>query len=224
MTTRRGHWRAWLAAATAAGLAGSGTLLVSLAGTVSAPRPGLIGGSPATASSQAPAPGQPLPAGPLVRSATVLDGSARREVHQGARADGLGGQVQLPSAASTLLSKPARPGATARDGLRSWPAWRRLLESWWRERLARLTELSVSYHAAAEHAPVGTRGSDSAGPPQLRRLMQQAVAARRALSDTEEALGRLSAGHFGRCEQCAGLIPSDRLVRAPELRYCAVCM
>ena len=53
--------------------------------------------------------------------------------------------------------------------------------------------------------------------------MQGAVAARRALFDTEEALARLSSGRYGRCEQCAGPISAARLTREPEARYCGRC-
>jgi RNA polymerase-binding transcription factor DksA len=53
--------------------------------------------------------------------------------------------------------------------------------------------------------------------------MQQAIAARRDLADTEEALGRLAAGRYGRCEQCAGPIPPELLADTPEIRYCPGC-
>jgi RNA polymerase-binding transcription factor DksA len=88
-----------------------------------------------------------------------------------------------------------------------------------------VTELSLAYHDAAA-APVDGHGADGTGQGsgrQLRRLLNRAVAARRALADTEEALVRLAAGRFGRCEHCAGPIPPARLSLHPEARYCTRC-
>ena len=45
-----------------------------------------------------------------------------------------------------------------------------------------------------------------------------------ALSDTEEALARLSAGSYGRCEQCGAEIPVAGLAAEPEARYCGGCV
>jgi RNA polymerase-binding transcription factor DksA len=92
------------------------------------------------------------------------------------------------------------------------PDWRRLLEARWQRRLAALIRLSVAYHDAADRQA------------RAEALMRQAVEARRALSDTEEALTRLSAGRYGRCEQCGAEIPVSALVAEPEVRYCAACV
>jgi DnaK suppressor protein len=96
----------------------------------------------------------------------------------------------------------------------SAPRWRALLEARWRSRLAELTELSLAYHAAAADDPEDVRA---------RRLLHRAVAARQRLADSEEALGRVAAGSFGRCEECAELIPAGLLAAAPESRYCGRC-
>jgi RNA polymerase-binding transcription factor DksA len=96
----------------------------------------------------------------------------------------------------------------------SAPRWRALLEARWRIRLQEVTELSMAYHAAA---------SGAIEDRQARRLLRRAVAARRRLADTEEALGRVAAGAFGRCEQCGAPIPEVLLAAAPESRYCARC-
>ena len=106
------------------------------------------------------------------------------------------------------------------------PRWRALLETRWRARLQEVTELALAYHeaAAAAAASHGTGGGD-AGPQMRRllRLLRRTVISRRALADTEEALARLSAGRYGRCESCAGAIPAQRLAATPETRYCARC-
>jgi RNA polymerase-binding transcription factor DksA len=96
----------------------------------------------------------------------------------------------------------------------SAPRWRAVLEARWRIRLQEVTELSMAYHAAAAEDPEDTRA---------RRLLHRAVAARQRLADTEDALGRVAAGGFGRCEQCGELIPEVLLAAAPESRYCARC-
>jgi RNA polymerase-binding transcription factor DksA len=120
------------------------------------------------------------------------------------------------SAGSVVRPAPSEPQLML-------PAWRRLLESRWRQRLAAVTSLSLAYHEAEERSRRSLRPGGQAEAGQLRRLMRGAVAARRALFDTEEALARLSAGRYGRCEQCAGPISAARLTLEPEARYCGRC-
>ena len=72
----------------------------------------------------------------------------------------------------------------------------------------------MAYHTAA---------SGGIEDRQARRLLRRAVAARQRLADTEEALGRVAAGAFGRCEQCGTAIPEVLLAAAPESRYCPRC-
>jgi len=102
------------------------------------------------------------------------------------------------------------------DGL-SGPCWRAILEARWRIRLQEVTELSLAYHAATADAPDGIEDR------RARRLLRRAVGARHRLANTEDALGRLASGRFGRCEQCGALIPEALLAGAPESRYCARC-
>jgi RNA polymerase-binding transcription factor DksA len=96
------------------------------------------------------------------------------------------------------------------------PRWRTILEARWRHRVQEVTELSLAYHGAADT-------SGGAGGKRARRLLRRAVAARRRLADTEDALGRLAAGGFGECEQCGATIPVTLLATAPESRYCPRC-
>jgi RNA polymerase-binding transcription factor DksA len=95
-------------------------------------------------------------------------------------------------------------------------AWRSLLEARWQARLREVTELSLAYHAVAA-ATADVRGDGA------ERLLRRTVAARRRLADVEEALARLTAGSFGRCEQCGSEIPTDELSAVPETRYCPDC-
>ena len=100
------------------------------------------------------------------------------------------------------------------------PQWRALLEARWQARLTELTERSLAYHAAVE-AVVDARVDDAA--QREAQLLRRAVAARRKLEDVDEALGRLAAGRYGRCEQCEAAIPAGLLALIPEARYCPRC-
>jgi RNA polymerase-binding transcription factor DksA len=103
------------------------------------------------------------------------------------------------------------------------PRWRLILEERWQDRLHLVTELSLAYHSASAEADAEGAG----GRPSVeatRRLLSQAVAARRRLADTEDALGRIAAGGFGHCEQCQAPIQDALLAASPEVRYCADCV
>ena len=114
----------------------------------------------------------------------------------------------------TTAKEAGRPGQAV--GAR----WRALLETRWQARLREVTELALAYHEAA--AAQG-HGAGSETQRRLDRLLRRTVASRWALADTEEALARLSAGTYGRCESCAGAIAAGRLAVTPETRYCARC-
>jgi RNA polymerase-binding transcription factor DksA len=103
------------------------------------------------------------------------------------------------------------------DGGRPGPRRRAILEARRRIRLQEVTELSLAYHAVIADASAAIKDS------RARQLLSRAVAARQRLADTEDALGRLAAGGFGRCEQYSALIPEVLLAGAPESRCCARC-
>ena len=136
------------------------------------------------------------------------------------------GQDVSTHSAGTAVPRP-RTGQQAAPHLapESLPGWRALLESHWRARLERVTELSLAYHDAEEAGadPGGRRAAGRPGTGQARPLMRQAVAQRRALAEIEAALSRLSNGCFGQCERCGGIVPAARLTRSPEARYCGTC-
>ena len=112
----------------------------------------------------------------------------------------------------------AATGSTMPREERSIPQWRALLEARWQARLRELTELALAYHTAdAERGVAGRAQQDT------QILLGRAVGARRKLADVEEALGRLTAGVFGRCEQCGSAIPAGLLAIGPEARYCPRC-
>lgn len=102
------------------------------------------------------------------------------------------------------------------------PRWRALLEARWQARLRELTELSLAYHVAVAALPP-VASPDLSAAPETQALLRRTVTARRRLADVEEALSRLAAGEFGRCEQCGAQIPDGLLAIMPEIRYCPRC-
>jgi RNA polymerase-binding transcription factor DksA len=124
------------------------------------------------------------------------------------------------------MSREQRTGQAAMTselpGEARGPRWRALLEARWQARLRELTELSLAYHVAIAALPAAA-SPDLPAAPQAQALLRRTVTARRRLADVEEALSRLAAGAFGRCEQCGAQIPDGLLATAPEIRYCARC-
>jgi DnaK suppressor protein len=97
------------------------------------------------------------------------------------------------------------------------------LESSWRTRLERVTELSLAYHDAAQQARDGAPSARPRAARRARLLARRTVAERQALADIEAALDRLSNGQYGRCEQCREPISAALLARQPQARYCTAC-
>jgi RNA polymerase-binding transcription factor DksA len=122
------------------------------------------------------------------------------------------------------LDRGSRASGSGQAGRARGPVWRALLETRWRDRVQEVIELSLAYHEAAAAASADGAGPAS-GPAErkVRKLLRRTVAARRALADTEEALGRLASGRYGLCEGCTGAIPARLLAAAPEARYCPRC-
>jgi DnaK suppressor protein len=100
---------------------------------------------------------------------------------------------------------------------------RALLEARWRERLERVTELSLAYHDAAQGLPFGLPLSRGASSRRARQLARQAVAERQALAEIEAALDRIATGRYGWCEQCHRPISAALLAAQPAARYCPAC-
>ena len=59
--------------------------------------------------------------------------------------------------------------------------------------------------------------------PDLDVAVALAAAARRALEEISEALGRLNSATFGLCAGCGKLIPFERLKAWPRARCCVHC-
>jgi RNA polymerase-binding transcription factor DksA len=127
------------------------------------------------------------------------------------------------STLTTMRRSPASEGRHLHPA--ALPQWRALLERCWRERLERVTLLSLAFHEAAGTAAdecIGRAARFAAGH-QASRLLRRTVAERRALADIEAALARLAAGRFGWCEQCGLAIPAATLAEMPQASYCAAC-
>jgi RNA polymerase-binding transcription factor len=120
----------------------------------------------------------------------------------------------------TARERQAARGIQAASSAARGPVWRALLEVQWRARLQEVTELSLAYHeaAAVTAAPAGPPGERK-----LRTLLRRAIAARRALADTDEALTRLASGRYGLCEGCGAAIPAWLLTGTPDARFCPRC-
>lgn len=124
---------------------------------------------------------------------------------------------QRPSHLRNIADRQFRPGP------RGSAQRRALLEERWRDTLERITALSIAYHDAAQLVPSGVPATHGASSRPARRLARQAVAERQTLAEIEAALERVTAGRYGRCEQCGRQIASARLAAEPHVRYCAAC-
>lgn len=120
-------------------------------------------------------------------------------------------------------AQPASAGRAVHLGPGGLAQRRAQLEARWRDRLERVTALSLAYHDAAQYSPPGAPGSGTAVSRRARQLARQAVAERQALAEIEAALDRMTAGQYGWCEQCGRPIAAALLATQPQTRYCAAC-
>jgi RNA polymerase-binding transcription factor DksA len=86
------------------------------------------------------------------------------------------------------------------------------------EDLHRLFEASRSSNLDDEHDPEGSTVAYERA--QLTAIL---AATRQRLADLDEALARLAAGSYGRCERCGRPIPAERLAVRPAARTCVAC-
>jgi DnaK suppressor protein len=77
---------------------------------------------------------------------------------------------------------------------------------------------SLSSNADDEHDPEGSTIAFERA--QVTALLAQA---RTHLAEATEALQRLDAGRYGRCERCEGPIAAERLLAGPTARTCIHC-
>ena len=122
---------------------------------------------------------------------------------------------------------PARTRA-AHAGQTNAMQHRAQLEARWRDRLESVTALSLAYHDEVQRheAALAATGLPPGGGAESRRaklIARQTVAERQALAEIEAALDRISAGTYGRCEQCGATIGAALLAARPQARYCGTC-
>jgi DnaK suppressor protein len=84
--------------------------------------------------------------------------------------------------------------------------------------LERFVAASVDSNADDEHDPEGSTIAFERA--QLAALLDQA---HQQVRDAQDALGRLAAHEYGRCEQCGNPIGVDRLEARPTARRCIAC-
>ena len=84
------------------------------------------------------------------------------------------------------------------------------------QRLFRLDQLDELSQAAV-NGPVAVDPAQR----QVNEILR--TSARAALTEVEDALRRLRAGTYGRCERCAEPISLERLEILPMSRYCTPC-
>ncbi|HEY2316648.1 MAG TPA: hypothetical protein VGH96_23815 [Streptosporangiaceae bacterium] len=132
-----------------------------------------------------------------------------------------------PAVPATRYRSPAQPPQAAGQPVQPGPASlaqrRALLEARWRDRLERVTALSLAYHDAAQAAPSGLPSDRGAASRRARQIARQAVAERQALAEIEAALDRIAARRYGWCEQCSRPISAALLATEPQARYCPAC-
>ncbi len=105
-------------------------------------------------------------------------------------------------------------GAPASKGGRQAPAdFRAALEQQRSFRLDQLDQLT--------EAPANASLAVDAAQEQVKEILRTSAMA--ALTEVEDALERLRAGTYGRCERCAEPISSERLEILPMSRYCTPC-
>jgi RNA polymerase-binding transcription factor DksA len=116
--------------------------------------------------------------------------------------------------------------ATGRTSQRRPPglAQRRAqLERCWRDRLDRVTRLSLAYYDAEQLAANGAAPARRRAVRRARQLARRAIAERLALAEIEAAMDRITRGRYGQCEQCREPIQAAVLATAPQARFCADC-
>ncbi len=130
---------------------------------------------------------------------------------------------QVPVGRQHSSAQPSATGRPVHFGPGGLAQRRALLEARWRDRLERVTALSLAYHDAAQSVPCGQQAGRGAAARRARQLARQAVAERQALAEIEAALDRIAAGRYGWCEQCSRPIAAALLAASPQARYCAAC-
>jgi len=97
----------------------------------------------------------------------------------------------------------------------------RLIEG--RRALLRTLALTDEEVATVDLQEPGGRGEGAATETTNAILARLGGRERHELDELTDALGRLEAGSYGRCERCGDAVPLARLRAMPAARYCVDC-
>ena len=84
--------------------------------------------------------------------------------------------------------------------------------------IARVVEATADANTDDEHDPEGATIAFERA--QASSLRERALS---RLTELDDALARLAAGDYGRCERCCEAIGTDRLAARPAARLCIAC-
>jgi RNA polymerase-binding transcription factor DksA len=106
------------------------------------------------------------------------------------------------------------------------PKIRAKLENEKQRLLVELDQLSAAGRPSEERregSPFGKREEEATESLELERRMALEQGIKGQLADTENALTKISAGTYGRCEVCGKAIEPARLEILPQARRCMNC-
>jgi len=87
-----------------------------------------------------------------------------------------------------------------------------------RNDIARVVEATAAANTDDEHDPEGATIAFERA--QASSLLDRA---RSRVAELDDALARLAAGDYGRCERCGEAVGTDRLAARPAARLCITC-
>ena len=97
------------------------------------------------------------------------------------------------------------------------------LESFWRQRINEVTELTVRMHDMQAAVDEGASADKDGAASGLAETETQLAHARRGLADSDAALQRFAKGTYGFCGHCGASIEQHRLEILPAAKLCTSC-
>ncbi len=72
-------------------------------------------------------------------------------------------------------------------------------------------------------SPFGKREEEATESQEIERRLALEHSIKEQLADTEDALAKIAAGTYGRCEICGKVIETARIEALPQARRCLTC-